>query len=325
VERSTTFRGIPKGKYFVHLYGIYTRGRQTLVLSEPCETVEVFPRKSAFVAFNLESSEAEFKLTVVDDVGPVEGARVWLDKDRAKAVPTAKDGTVTMKVPKGYHVIQVTAKGIQVERPYHVIKAKIHEMTINLVWERRQEHASRALERQVDDALPYLTQTRQTPGSVPAVGQRPSATTAPRTAHTAPTAGDTINIPLAGKAPPAGSIQGPLTRPSQPVAAAASPRSTPQPVPAVAPTILAQPSLRPSRPQPATSLGKLAPLSQQPTAPVEPPAGSLMGLAPAVPTEAPVDLPMPPAASPTKLGVPTGPPPKAPIALRPPTKTHKPR
>jgi hypothetical protein len=194
----------------------------------------------------------------------VEGARVWLDKDRAKAGATAKDGTVTMKVPKGYHVIQVTAKGIQVERPYHVIKAKIHEMTINLVWERRQEHASRALEHQVDEALPYLTQTRQTPGAVPTVGQRPSATTkqAPRTAHSAPTAGDTINIPMAGKAPgSAGSIQGPVTRPSQPVAAAPPPHSTPQPVPAVAPTILAQPS----RPSPSTGRG--SPRQDEPKAP----------------------------------------------------------
>jgi len=101
-----------------------------------------------------EASEAEFKITVVDDSGPVEGARVWLDQDRAKAAATPKQGNVTLKVPKGYHIIHVSAKGMQVERPYHVIKAKIHEMTINLVWERRQENVSHALEHQVDDALP---------------------------------------------------------------------------------------------------------------------------------------------------------------------------
>jgi len=94
-----------------------------------------------------------FKITVVDDSGPVEGHACGSTGSR-QGVGTPKEGNVTLKVPKGYHVIHVTAKGIHVERPYHVIKAKIHEMTINLVWERRQEHVSRALERQVDDALP---------------------------------------------------------------------------------------------------------------------------------------------------------------------------
>ena len=220
VERSTTFRGIPKGKYFVHLYGIYTRGRQVLVLSEPYEEIEVLPRKTAFVAFNLEASEAEFKITVVDDSGPVEGARVWLDQDRAKAVATPKPGNVTLKVPKGYHIIHVSAKGMQVERPYQVIKAKIHEMTINLVWERRQEHISRALERQVDDALPYLTVSRKPPDA---------SSHATHAAGTTAASGDAIELPAAGReaaVPLVGSIQSPLGRPSQvsraPVAARAS-------------------------------------------------------------------------------------------------------
>ena len=249
VERSTTFRGIPKGKYFVHLYGIYTRGRQILVLSEPFETVEVVPRKSAFVVFNLEASEADFKITVVDDSGPVDGARVWLDKDRAKAVASSKEGMVTVKVPKGYHVINVIAKGIHVERPYHVIKAKIHEMTINLVWERRQEHASRALERQVDDALPYLTMSRRThapgatPAGVPPAGQQASVATRADVSRAA--TDETIQIPPAGNASlgfPAGSIQGPLPRPSQ---ARPSPA---QPQPASAGRL----TLRPLAPQAAT-------------------------------------------------------------------------
>ncbi len=216
VERSTTFRGIPKGKYFVHLYGIYTRGRQVLVLNEPYEQVEVLARKTAFVAFNLEASEAEFKITVMDDSGPVDGARLWVDQDRAKAVATPKEGNVTLKVPKGYHVIHVTARGISVERPYHVIKAKVHEMTINLVWERRQEHASRALERQVDDALPYLTVSRKPRPSQGRPLGRPAASASMGAAARA--TGDAIEIPMAGGVPagfPAGSIQGPLGRPAQ--------------------------------------------------------------------------------------------------------------
>jgi hypothetical protein len=311
VERSTTFRGIPKGKYFVHLYGIYTRGRQILVLNEPSEAVEVLPRKTAFVAFNLEASEAEFKVTVMDDGGPVEGARLWVDQDRAKAVGTPKEGNVTLKVPKGFHVIHVTAKGILVDRPYHVIKAKIHEMTINLVWERRQEHASRALERQVDDALPYLTVSRKAPaaaqGAATSAGQRPSASQG--ATGSAATTSDPIQIQMAGGAPadfPAGSIQGPLGRPPQapppgPRRAAQPTRGpTPGPRQAVAPTVLAQTFSPPSpvRPQTAAAAGRmtLRPLAPQPVIPGptnEPP----MDLNAPVDLEpnpaAPVDLPPP--------------------------------
>jgi hypothetical protein len=335
IERSTTFRGIPRGKYFIHLYGIYTRGRQVLVLSEPYETVEVVPRKTAFAVFNLEASEAEFKLTVVDDEGPVEGARLWLDQNRGKTVGTPKEGSVTLKVPKGYHVIHVTAKGIHVERPYHVIKAKVHEMTINLVWERRQEHASRALEHQVDDALPYLTVSRkpQATGGSPdaAAGQQPSASTGavPRATSSAGS-DDSIGIPLAGGAsasPPAGSIQGPLVRPSQvsrpPAAARATQpprRPTPIASPAVASAGLARPAprLSPSRPQTAVPAGRtsLRPLAPQPATPSgasEPP----MDL------NVPVDLEPNPTA-PVDLGAPVdlvGPPsPDDPVDLVPPPR-----
>jgi hypothetical protein len=157
IDQNTTFRGIPRGKWYVHLYGIYTRGRQTMLLREPPQEVEVLARKTAFVAHILEAAEAEFKILVVDDRGPVEGARVWLDDERAKAVATGKDGRVALKMQKGFHVIRVSAREMTVDRPYHVVKAKVHDMTINLVWERRQEFVSRALERQVDSAAAYMT------------------------------------------------------------------------------------------------------------------------------------------------------------------------
>jgi hypothetical protein len=178
IGQNTTFRGIPRGKWQVHLFGVYTRGRQVVQLHEPSQEVEVLARKSSFVAHVLEAAEAEFKLAVVDKQGPVEGARVWLDDQRAKAAAAGKDGCVTLKVPKGFHVIHVSARGMEVERPYHVVKAKVHEMTINLVWEKRQEYVSRALERQVDDAAPYLTKSaRRGPTSIPvaATPGRPAA------------------------------------------------------------------------------------------------------------------------------------------------------
>ncbi len=186
IDQNTTFRGIPRGKWHVHLYGVYTRGRQTLLLKEPAQVVEVQARKTVFVAHVLEAAEAEFKMVVVDDHGPVEGARVWLDDQRAKAAAAAKDGAVTLKVPKGYHVIHVSARGMEVERPYHVVKAKVHEMTINLVWEKRQEYVSRALERQVDDAAPYLTKSARKPSlptSIPLSATRKRPDAAPDATH----------------------------------------------------------------------------------------------------------------------------------------------
>jgi hypothetical protein len=185
IDQNTTFRGIPRGKWHVHLYGIYTRGRQTMLLREPPQEVAVLARKTSFVAHVLEAAEAEFRITVLDDRGPVEGARVWLDDERAKAIAAGKDGKVALKMQKGFHVIRVSAREMTVDRPYHVVKAKVHEMTVNLVWERRQEYVSRALERQVDDAAPYMTQAPRASATVaatatdatsPTVFQSPSAT-----------------------------------------------------------------------------------------------------------------------------------------------------
>jgi len=177
IDQNTTFRGIPRGKWYVHLYGIYTRGRQTMLLREPPQEVAVLARKTAFVAHVLEAAEAEFRITVLDDHGPVEGARVWLDDERAKAIAAGKDGKVSLKMQKGFHVIRVSAREMTVDRPYHVVKAKVHEMTVNLVWERRQEYVSRALERQVDDAAPYMTQAPRASATV-AASATASATSA---------------------------------------------------------------------------------------------------------------------------------------------------
>lgn len=60
-------------------------------------------------------------------------------------------------MPKGYHVIHISAHGVEVERSYQVVKSKLHEITINLVWERRQNFVLCALERPVDDAAADMT------------------------------------------------------------------------------------------------------------------------------------------------------------------------
>jgi hypothetical protein len=184
-------------------------------------------------------------------------------------------------------------------------------MTINLVWERRQEHVSRALERQVDDALPYLTVSRKSacvsPGVATSAGQRPSAT---GSAATGAATGDAIEIPPAGGASdgsPAGSIQGPLGPPPQASAASTTARaaqparaSLPTAHLAVAPTVLAKPASRssPARSQPAAA-GRmtLRPLARQSItpSPSEPPVDLQPNPASPADPGAPVDLAGPPA------------------------------
>jgi len=175
IDQSTTFKGIPKGRWYVYLFGTYIRGRQVLALIEPGQATDVRPRKHELIVFSLESSHAEFKIAVVDSQGAVENARVWVDDERAKALPTGKDGTVSIKVAKGYHVFHVSARELTVDRPYHVVKSKVHEMTVNLVWERRQEFIARALERQVDDADQYRT-IPPSPGAVVGTPKVPAET-----------------------------------------------------------------------------------------------------------------------------------------------------
>jgi hypothetical protein len=233
IDQNTTFRGIPRGKWHVHLFGIYTRGRQTMMLREPSQEVEVLARKTAFVAHVLEAAEAEFKIVVVDDHGAVDGARVWLDDERAKAVAAAKDGSVTLKVPKGFHVIHVSARGMTVERPYHVVKSKVHEMTINLVWERRQEYVSRALERQVDEASAYMTHAPRGSGTVAS-----AATAATMVPHPASAVVHTTT-PAEDRKPAAGIEISLEDTPVVDLVAAPSPADMPPPVD-TAPTVFPQ-------------------------------------------------------------------------------------
>lgn len=287
IDQNTTFRGIPRGPWYVHLFGIYTRGRQTLQLKEPPQLAEVQARKTVFVAHVLEAAEAEFKIVVVDDHGPVEGARVWLDDERARAAASAKNGSVTLKVPKGYHVIHVSARGMEVERPYHVVKAKVHDMTINLVWEKRQEYVSRALERQVDDATPYITKAtakKDLPTSIPLA---PFPRSAPEAAS--PSA--------AGRTTAAGPIEIRLEDTPvvmvTPVSSVASRSDSAKPVAALSPAVQRPTSPGPTAAKPTVTLKPLvpsAPASENPP-PSPPQTGEVIDSNGDRDAEAPVDLP----------------------------------
>jgi hypothetical protein len=148
VEHLTEFPRVAAGQWYVHLYGVYTRGRtQRLVRGETfTRELHVGRRKTIFVDFSLEAIAAEFLVTVFDDKVAIPGAKVWVDDDIAHAVATGKNGLAIVEVPRGKHVIRIKAKGLDIERPFEVVKLKAHELPINLVWERRVDDVSRALE-----------------------------------------------------------------------------------------------------------------------------------------------------------------------------------
>lgn len=145
----TEFPKVPTGTWYVHLYGVYRRGRAQRIAAGDTFTqmVVVKRRKTLFVDFSLAAVNAEFLVTVVDDKLAVAGSRIWLDDDDAHPVVTGKNGSAVIDVPRGKHVIHISAKGMHIERPFEVVKLKTHELPINLVWERRVEDVSRALEQ----------------------------------------------------------------------------------------------------------------------------------------------------------------------------------
>ena len=237
---------------------------------------------------------------------------MWIDEEHGKPVVTGKDGCVSFKVPKGYHVIHAVTRGMTVERPYQVVKAKLHEFTINLVWERRQEYVSRALERQTDDVEQYMARSmRKNAGSFPAVAPA-GASPAPAPDPAIPEAVDSEVVdltPVPRRAAPAAAARKTTGQVAVPATPAAAPGA--HAPPARAPT----PTQSPARPAPATARGlpapgpaaptvtratvSLRPLAPQPAQPAQPAARKTTGQV-AVPApqsaasneDAPIDLDM---------------------------------
>jgi hypothetical protein len=156
VGRMTEFRRLPAGRWYVSLYGAYIAGKQTIAINDDPDRVEVRPRKTTTVVFDLQHREAEFEIRVSDGKQPVAGARVWVDDRTDATVETDGSGRALVKIAHGYHLLNIAARDVEVRRAYHVIKAKRHEMNINLEAERRREDVSRALERHGDELYEKL-------------------------------------------------------------------------------------------------------------------------------------------------------------------------
>jgi tRNA A-37 threonylcarbamoyl transferase component Bud32 len=148
VKARTKFASLTRGKWYVHLYGTYKRGTDVQVLSgeEFTREVEIQAGRAATVHFNMEPTHAQFVVHITDNEVPVAAAKVWLD-DVAKVHRTGRDGKVILDIPRGKHVITIEANGNRVEKSFDVLQTKIHELHVNLEWERRRDDVSRSLER----------------------------------------------------------------------------------------------------------------------------------------------------------------------------------
>ncbi len=186
VGARTTFPGIARGKYFVHLFGTYKRGGDVVVVDGESfsREVQVQAGKKAAAQFSMEATHAQFVVTVMDGEKPVAGAVVWIDQDEATRWRTSVDGKATFDVPRGRRTISILADGLTIRRPFEILQTKQHDLPINLEWERKREGVSRVLERPpsnrgsnegAGDASAYATSPNRPANANPFASNPPSS------------------------------------------------------------------------------------------------------------------------------------------------------
>lgn len=169
IEARTHFAGIPRGTWYVHLYGAFKRGPELQVVAG-----EVFSRQVVVAAgrtlpvvFALDASLARFAISVTDNERPVPEVDVWLNDQKERKAVTNSEGMAVLDAPRGKHIIHIATKDLHVKRPYDVLQTKLHEVKVKLDWERRRDDASRSLDREeTQDAQPVAYEV---PASAPLV------------------------------------------------------------------------------------------------------------------------------------------------------------
>lgn len=144
---TTKFSRIPPGRWYLHLFGSYTKANQIRRLGEGLSReIQVKARSTTFISMDLDPGCAEYHVTVCDDKLPIPNVPVWFDDGRAHAIHTDPRGLAILVIPRGEHVIRVQVQGMLIERQQIVHMTKAHEIRINLVWERRRIDAEHALD-----------------------------------------------------------------------------------------------------------------------------------------------------------------------------------
>jgi len=169
VETRTLFGKLPRGNWYVHVYGTFSRGADLQVASGEVfsRQIQITAGRTAQVNFSLDGSLARLSVSVFDLDKPVANAQVWLDDQNESQAPTSRDGLAILDISRGKHVIHVVTNDMHVTRPYDVVQGKRHEVRVNLDWERRRDDASRSLSHNVA-AQP--AQPSPTSAKLPAAG-----------------------------------------------------------------------------------------------------------------------------------------------------------
>lgn len=142
-DPTTEFRGIPTGRWYVHVTGIHrqeahwSESRSHHISDALSQGVEVVSDEIVEVEVDLEPGYAKARVAVFDSNGPLSGARVWIDDDHRQPCMTATGGVATIDVPLGRHIIHVECRGVAASRRLDVRDAQPHLLSFNLEREQR--------------------------------------------------------------------------------------------------------------------------------------------------------------------------------------------
>lgn len=153
VDNRTSFAGIPRGAWYVHLYGAFKRGAELQVVAGEVfsRQITIAPGRTLSVNFALDASLARFAISVTDNERAVAGAEVWLNDQKERKTTTNSEGLAVLDAPRGKHVIHIVSNDLHVKRPYDVLQTKLLEVKVKLDWERRRDDASRSLDRDAQE------------------------------------------------------------------------------------------------------------------------------------------------------------------------------
>jgi hypothetical protein len=131
----TRFSGVPAGEWFVHLFGVVRRGGELVALPEGLtRTIQVDPRGSVRVDFELSNAAAEVRIQVVDGK-PVRGASIIIES-LPEPLTTNASGEVATLLPPGEYTVRITARGTSVRKRIPVSDTATVKLVVDLIAER---------------------------------------------------------------------------------------------------------------------------------------------------------------------------------------------
>jgi predicted Ser/Thr protein kinase len=126
---------VPAGKWYVHLYGTYSRGGKLSLVPDACtREVEIKRGTHHELVFDLQPKLADVTIEVLYDKRA--DVTVWTNDEMARRRPDAS-GKVEVQLPVGNHIIHVKTPDDELALPLHIPLAKATHMGINVTRELR--------------------------------------------------------------------------------------------------------------------------------------------------------------------------------------------